>query len=364
MLHVECNKLKRVVSSLVSAFDKSGMGTAASRNILFKDGKAMLSGKGKTIECSCEFNEDAEFVAPYEELSKVVSFGEPSKSFVIRPREAGGCKVSFGQWKWLLVCEPLSDWHDQSPPEKKTQPAMRLPIDEFIRGARSVLFARAKSGDARIGLDSVLFEVIDGEVFFVATDGRRCSVFMTEIDQAVDDVAILADGRTLESVVSIACKRDEDSAIQVLYSKGRLVFEFDGITIRCVRPGSEYPNWRNILPDNDPEEFTSTASEIEEAIERVSVCCGEETNGVNITTNEGVLTVDARGSGASAAKVKLSGGTESRDAVINPSFLTDWLGTLEGCEPVHFSLGGHGNSDHAMFASDGRRYLVCRIEKT
>ena len=364
MLQIECQVLKRVVSSLASAFDRSGISTEASRNILFKNGKAMLSGKGKTIECDCDFGEEAVFVAPYEELSKVVSFGEPNKTFKIKPRDAGGCKVSFGQWKWLLVCEPASSWLDQSPTEKKTMPVMRLPIDEFVRGARSVLFARSKSGDARIGLDSVLFEVVDGEVFFVATDGRRCSVFMTEIDQAVDDVAILADGRTLESVVSIACKQNEDEAIQVLYSKGRLVFEFDGITIRCVRPGTEYPNWRKILPDETPEEFSSTASEIEEAIERVSVCCGEETNGVNIKAHEGVLTVDARGSGASAAQVKLSGSKRSSDAVINPSFLTDWLGTLEGCEPVHFSLGDQGTSDHAMFASDGRRYLVCRIEKT
>jgi hypothetical protein len=366
MLKIECQLLRRVVSVLSSAFDKGSMGSPSSRNIVFKDGKAILSGKSKTIECECEFNEPTNFVAPFEELSKVASFGEPSKFFRLKPREAGGCHIGYGDWKWLLVCEPESAWMDQSPPEANPMPAMRLPMDEFIRGVRSVLFARAKHADSNVALDSVLFEIKDGEVFFVASDGRRCAVFMTEIDQAVDDTSILVDGRTLESVVSVAAKRDEGEAIQVLYSKGRLTFEFDGVTIRTIRPSYSYPDWRKLFGKDMPEpnDFGSTASEIEEAIERVSVCCGEESNGVGIAATEGVLTVDATGSGASAAKVKLTGSNKSSDAVINPSFLTDWLGTLEGCEPVRFSLGGQGTSDHAMFASDGRRYLVCRIDKS
>ena len=367
MLQIDCQVLKRIVSSLSSAFDKGSLSTAASRNILFKDRKAMLSGRGKTIVCECDFGEDVEFVAPYEELSKVASFGEQKGSFKFTPREAGGCKVFFDEWKWLLVCEPLSEWLDQSPVEKAKQlPAMRLPIDEFLRGVRSVMFARSRTSDARVALDAVLFEIIDGEVFFVASDGRRCAVFMTEIDQAVDDTKILIDGKTLEAVVALASRASEEEAIQVLYSKNRITFEIADVTVRTVRPAFSYPNWQKLFPDNlpEPKELRSTACKIGEAIERVSVCCGESTNGINMEANEGILTVNASGSGASAAKVLLDESNETSDAVINPAYLTDWLGTIEGCEPVHFSLGRKGSSDHAMFASDGRRYLVCRIEKS
>ena len=367
MLQIDSQVLKRVVSSLASAFDKGGLSSPSSRNILFKDGKAILSGKNKTIECDCEFNEPANFVAPYEELSKVVAFGEPTKSFRIKPRDIGGCHIGYGDWKWLLVCEPESDWVDLCPAEnKKTLPAMRMTIDEFIRGVRSVLFARARINDPRVPLDSVLFQIIDGEVFFVATDGRRCAVFMTEIDQAVDDTDVLIDGKTLESVVSVASKQDDNDAVQLLYSENRLIFEFQSTVVRTIRPVFSYPDWRKLFPKNmtEPEDFGSTASEIGAAIERVSICCGDDSHGVNIAADAGVLTVDAKGLGKSAAQVQLTKSTKRSDAIINPSFLTDWLGTLEGCEPVHFSLGEQGTSDHAMFASDGRRYLVCRIDKS
>lgn len=353
--YLECAELRNVIRKLSPAFEGRLCESASARNIKFGDNAAMLSGKGMTVSVKCSFK--SEFFAPYESLAKIASLCDPSEKLRIEP-SGGGCKVESAEHKWVLVCS--SEWLDQNPSKGRDLPLFRMPTDEFVRGFRSTGFARAKTHEAMSALHDIMIDVTDGVVSFVCSDGRRMAVFQTEIDQAVDDAAVTMPARVVERVASIA-SRHEESSVQFCRSGSQGYIELADCSFRFSLPSSTYPNWQKAMQGKS-ESCCVEAGMFKDALNKAAVCCDDETRGVLLEVAGGSIRIAATGAGSSSAVVKLHHSETACEATLNPAFLGQWLDSLEPCEPVHFDLCGTETAN-ALFATEGRRYLVCRIEK-
>lgn len=352
---VSCLDLRNVIRKLSSAFEGRACDSPSARNIKFGNGRAMLSGKGVTVTVQCGVR--SEFLAPYENLSKIAMLTDPNARLKITPA-GGGCKVESEEHKWVLVCDP--SWTDQNPPKGQDRPLFRIPTDEFVRGFRSTGFARAKTGEAMSALHDIMLDVSDGSVSFVCSDGRRMALFQTEVDQAVDDAAVTMPARIVERVASIA-SRHEDDAVQFCYSQTQGLIELSDCSFRFALPVSTYPDWKRAMKGSD-KCCCVEAGTFRDALNKAAVCCAEESHGVLLEVAGGSIRIAATGSGSSSAVVKLHHSESDCEATLNPAYLDQWLDSVDQCEPVHFDLCGT-EAANAIFATEGRRYLVCRIEK-
>lgn len=356
---IDCIELRNVIRKLTPAFEGKLAANPSGRNIKFESGQASLSGRGTTITVKCSIKES--FLVPFENLSRIVVLCDQASTLKMKTSGTdGGVKVADGKHQWLLVCD--TEWHDQNPKTKDRENALfRIACDEFVRGIRSTAFAKGKASDPTGSfLHDVLFEVEDGVVSFVCTDGRRIALFETEVDQAVDDARVSIPARVVEKIAAIAA-RDEDSAIQFCYTDRQCIVELSGCTIRFARPTAKFRDWRKILHE-EPKEYCVEAGEFAKALDRASVCCDDETRGVELAVQDGTISIKANGAGSSSARVKLHHSGSDCSATLNPGFLTQWLDSLDSCEPVSFDLCGT-ETTNALFATEGRRYMVCRIEK-
>lgn len=355
------NELRCVLRKLSPAFAGRDCDSPSGRNIKVKDGTATLSGKGFTA--STETTLQGEFYIPYEPMSRIAALCRSEDSLKVLPKKVGGCEVRYQKWRWLLVCE--TSWKDMNGGAKgdKEHALLRLPSDEFVRGLKAVTFAKANSSHPlNSPLHNVLLEVKDGKVFFVSTDGRRAALFTTEIDQAVDDAEIPLNGKMLDRLVTVIA-RDELTSVQVCYTDRLAIVELPDCTYKFARPSSDFVNWRNVLGEEDEVQGASVnCGELKWALNSVSVCVSDSTLGVEIGVDEGVVNIKAQDSGESSAEVKLHHSTTNCETVVNPSFLSQWLETIETCEPISFDLCA-SDTRNAIFATEGKRYLVCSIDR-
>lgn len=360
--NVTAYELKLILRRLAPAFEGKDSENTAGKTIRIKDGYASMSGKGMTAKCRTTLK--TEFLIPFEPMSRIASLCKTGSSIKLLPRKVGGCEVTYKEWRWLLVC--ATNWSDLNPVKAKTRDhaLLRMTADEFVRGVKSVSFAKA---DATVPLNNfmhnTLIEVLDGVVYMVATDGRRLALFTTEIDQAVDDAEIPINGKTLDRLASVMA-RDENASVQLCYTKDQIVVELPHCTYRFARPSSGFGDWRKIMGDATrgmPKRASVGAGELQDALSSVSVCVSDTTKGIDIAVSSGVVNIRAEDSGKSDATVKLHHSDSDCETCVNPAYMSQWLSTIEPCEPVCFDLCGT-ESGNALFATEGKRYLVCRIE--
>lgn len=359
--NITAYELRLILRRLAPAFEGRDSDNTAGKNIQIKDGYATMSGKGVTARCRTTLRN--EFLIPYEPMSRIASLCRTGTSVKLLPRKVGGCEITYKQWRWLLVC--ATNWVDLNPVREKTRDnaLLRMTADEFVRGLKAVTFAKADSSVPPTAfMHNVMIEVLDGTVHMVATDGRRLALFTTEIDQAVDDAEIPLNGKTLERL-AVVIGRDEDASVQVCYTEDQVVLELPHCSYRFARPSSGFGNWRKILGDIEekPKRASVGAGELQDALNSVSVCVSDTSKGIDVVVSSGVVNIRTEDSGKSDAKVKLHHSDSDCETCVNPAYMTQWLSTIEPCEPVFFDLCGT-ESGNALFATEGKRYLVCRIE--
>jgi DNA polymerase-3 subunit beta len=189
--------------------------------------------------------------------------------------------------------------------------------------------ARAASRDeSRPVLTGILVSFTGGKLVMAATDSYRLAVKETELDGTAPELEAIVPSRALQELARIAGSGDN---VEVGVHENQVVFATDGVWLTTRRIDGQFPNYRQLLPEQFEHELTVPRVELLEVVRRASVMIQRATP-LQLRFAEGELTVIARtqdvGESQESMPVAFSG--ETLEIGFNADFLRDGLESMDG----------------------------------
>ena len=195
--------------------------------------------------------------------------------------------------------------------------------------------ARAASRDeSRPVLTGVLVQFAGGRLTMAATDSYRLAVKETDIGGSTPDLEAIVPSRALQELARIA----SGDTVDVGVHENQVVFGTEGIWLTTRRIDGQFPNYRQLLPEQFEHTLTLPRAELLEVVRRASVMIQRATP-LQLRFAEGELTVIARthevGESKESMPAPFSGDTI--EIGFNADFLRDGLESVDG-DDIRFKL--------------------------
>ncbi len=219
--------------------------------------------------------------------------------------------------------------------------------------------ARAASRDeSRPVLTGVLVSFTGSKLVMAATDSYRLAVKETELDGSAPELEAIVPSRALQELARIA---SHGETVEVGVHENQVLFSAAGAWLTTRRIDGQFPNYRQLLPEQFEHELTLPRTEILEVVRRASVMIQRATP-LQLRFAEGELTVIARthevGESQESMPVGFSG--ETLEIGFNADFLRDGLESMDG-DDVRFKLISPLRPAVLQGESDDFTYLVMPI---
>ena len=196
--------------------------------------------------------------------------------------------------------------------------------------------ARAASRDeSRPVLTGILVQFSGGKLTMAATDSYRLAVKETELDGSAPELEAIVPGRALQELARIAASGD---TVEVGVQENQVVFGTEGMWLTTRRIDGQFPNYRQLLPEQFEHELTLPRGELLEVVRRAAVMIQRATP-LQLRFAEGELTVIARthevGESKESMPAPFTG--DPLEIGFNADFLRDGLESVDG-DDIRFKL--------------------------
>ncbi|MBQ0017280.1 MAG: DNA polymerase III subunit beta [Clostridiales bacterium] len=149
--------------------------------------------------------------------------------------------------------------------------------------------------DTRPILKGCLIEAKDKEIKSIALDGYRMAIAKKSIVDCSADISVVVPGRSLSELSKLV--DDGEDTIRILVQQNYLMAEVNSTKImtRLLGTGADYINYNQIIPTDSKTEVVIQKSQLEDALERVSILArASNDNSANFDFRENLLVLQAK----------------------------------------------------------------------
>src|SRR6476469_5692646 len=196
--------------------------------------------------------------------------------------------------------------------------------------------ARAASRDeSRPVLTGILVQFAGGTLTMAATDSYRLAVKETTLNSTAPDLEAIVPGRALTELARIASSGD---TIDIGVHENQVVFGTEGIWLTTRRIDGQFPNYRQLLPEQFEHELQMPREELLDVVRRVSLMA-QRNSPLRLRFADGELTVSAQTPDVGEARESLPApfSAEPLEIGFNAEFLRDGLESVDS-ESIKFKL--------------------------
>jgi DNA polymerase III subunit beta len=210
-------------------------------------------------------------------------------------------------------------------PEAPSDGVLTVPAAAFVETIARV--ARSASRDeTRPHLTGVLVSAAERELRMVATDSYRLSVKETELDQGPkQELEAIVPARALAELSRIG-QTAESATLDVGVQENQIVFGVDGVWLTARRIDGQFPNYRQLLPEQFEAEVQVPREELLDVVRRTGLLA-QRKSPLRLRFEAGELTVSAQTQDVGEARESLpvSYAGETLEIGFNADFLRDGL---------------------------------------
>ena len=219
-------------------------------------------------------------------------------------------------------------------PDVETLPLHAIDRDALVETISRV--GRSASRDeSRPVLTGILVRFEPGKVVMAATDSYRLAVKETPVDGTLPDLEAIIPARALQELARIAGGSDE---VQLGLLENHVVFGADGTWLTTRRIDGQFPNYRQLLPEQFEHELMLPREELLEVVRRVSLMA-QRNSPLRLRFAEGELTVSAVTQDVGEARESLPApfAADPLEIGFNAEFLRDGLESVDA-DSIKFKL--------------------------
>ncbi len=193
----------------------------------------------------------------------------------------------------------------------------------------------ASRDESRPVLTGILVRFEPGKVVMAATDSYRLAVKETAVEATLPDLEAIIPARALQELSRIATGADE---VQLGMQENHVVFGADGTWLTTRRIDGQFPNYRQLLPEQFEHELMLPREEVLEVVRRVSLMA-QRNSPLRLRFAEGELTVSAVTQDVGEARESLPAPYtgEAMEIGFNAEFLRDGLDSVDS-DSIKFKL--------------------------
>ena len=224
-------------------------------------------------------------------------------------------------------------------------------LDTIARVGRS-----ASRDESRPVLTGVLVRFEGGKVVMAATDSYRLSVKETQLEQGPPhELEAIVPARALAELTRIG-QGVESPTLDVGVQENQVVFGADGVWLTARRIDGQFPNYRQLLPEQFEAEVQLPREELLDVVRRTGLLA-QRKSPLRLRFEDGELTVSAQTQDVGEARESLPVGYAGEPIEIgfNAEFLRDGLESVTD-ETVRLKLISplrpgliHGESDDFLY---------------
>jgi len=330
------NKVKTVVSS------KSALPILS--HILMETGESHVSLSATdlkvSIECSvdCTVKEAGSLTVSSQRLASIL--GElPNTEIAFNLLENGVVCLECGTIRTKL----FSMSPDEFPPIRTFEGVKPLVLPQKLLKQLFTKTSFAICGDqARYNLTGLLFEISEGKLTVVATDGRRMSLCsdMEGIPKEIESKVIIP-GKMINELERLL---GDDGEVNVCIDEAQAGFAFNSLRLVTALIEGNFPNYDMVIPKKHDKQVILDTLKFGEAMRRTRTMTNEKFNSVRFILNENelVLRVVTPEVGEYEEEMPVEYSGERVEIAFNPDFVLDVLRRVD-CEKVLLTLKDSGN---------------------
>ena len=193
----------------------------------------------------------------------------------------------------------------------------------------------ASRDESRPVLTGILVRFEPGKIVMAATDSYRLAVKETPVSGTLPDLEAIIPARALQELARIATGADE---IQLGMQENHVVFGADGTWLTTRRIDGQFPNYRQLLPEQFEYELPLPREEVLEVVRRVSLMA-QRNSPLRLRFAEGELTVSAitQDVGEARESVPAPFTGDAMEIGFNAEFLRDGLESVDS-DTIKFKL--------------------------
>jgi DNA polymerase-3 subunit beta len=203
-------------------------------------------------------------------------------------------------------------------------------IETVARVGRS-----ASRDESRPVLTGILVRFETGKIVMAATDSYRLAVKETAVTDELPELEAIIPARALQELARIASSSDD---LQLGMQDNHVVFGSDGTWLTTRRIDGQFPNVRQLLPEQFEQELALPREEVLDVVRRVSLMA-QRNSPLRLRWADGELTVSAVTQDVGEARESLPAPYtgEPMEIGFNAEFLRDGLESVDS-DTVKFKL--------------------------
>jgi DNA polymerase-3 subunit beta len=259
---------------------------------------------------------------------------EVEGEIVLEAQENNWIKVTSGKSTFKLMGLPAEDF--PALPEVSKSVEFSLPASVLKDMIDKTIYATGES-DTRYTLNGLLLHIIPAkkktEIRVVGTDGHRLSIVSFDIDikLAEEKKLILPKKAAIEMRKLL---EDAEGDATVYLGKNHIFFSFDETLLASRLIEGTYPNYEQVIPQNNEKLVSVEKTPFLKALRRTSIMSRERTNAVRIDLEAGRLTLISMNPDIGEAREEISAQYKGDDMTVgyNARYLMDILQAMDGDE--------------------------------
>ncbi len=238
--------------------------------------------------------------------------------------------MSSNSGKYRIVGEKADDFPKEPAPGDTT--SFNMPSVALIECINKTLFA--VSGDTlRPAMTGVYFELATDSICFVSTDAHRL------VQLRRTDISCPASGGFVVPKKPLQQLRGtlpaDESQLELSYNSSHLFVKGPGISLSCRLIDARFPDYRAVIPADNPYRLTINRADFASALRRVNIFANKTTNQVMLDINGNTVNISAQDvdfsyEGKEMLSCQYSG--EDMKIAFNAKLMVEIINNLDGEE--------------------------------
>ena len=299
-----------------------------------KDSQLSLTGTDLEVEMvartAVDDAQDGETTIPARKLFEIVR-ALPDGSKVSVSQSGERITVQAGRSRFTLSTLPANDF--PSVDEVEATERVRVPEAGLKELIERTAFAMAQQ-DVRYYLNGLLFDLRDGGLRCVATDGHRLALCESPLEGLAGKRQIILPRKGVQELQRLLESGDRELELEIGPSHLRVVR--DDVTFTSKLIDGRFPDYEAVIPIGADQEVRLGREALRAALQRAAILSNEKYRGVRLEISPGQLKINAHNPEQEEAQEEIEAQTQVDGLAIgfNVNYLLDALAALRDEEVI------------------------------
>jgi len=176
-------------------------------------------------------------------------------------------------------------------PVAESSNSFTMPSSALVTAINKCIFATS-SDELRPAMTGIFFELTKKGLTTVATDAHRLVRYSRNDVKCPEDATFVVPKKPLNLLKNVL--PNTDGELTISYSKNHLFVKHEGTELVCRMIDARFPDYKVVIPADNPYKLTVNKNDFQNALRRVSVFSNKSTNQVALTITGSELQLDAQ----------------------------------------------------------------------